>query len=650
MYGTGQGIWATNNASNGGTNTQLTAVNSWYFPDNGIEFTAVQQLVAPQTGVPLFSAIGDINGFAHTTLTSSPAGGGIASDIPGGSPGSMSSVDFAGQNPNIEAIVGQVGNDDGAYTTTDGSTWTEFASMPGGFASGGHIAVSADGSTFVWASSGSTPYYSPDDGNTWTQSTLPGGAASGGTIVADRVNPNDFYYWTENGSDNSWTLYISTDAGRTFTESAAGALGIGNVTLVANPYVAGDLWLSTYIGIYHSTDFGASFTQNSALAFQNVPAIAIGAPAPNSTTPTLFIYGTINNFLGVYRSDDGGSTWIQLNDVSHQWGGIVPAMAADPNVFGRVYLGINGRGVIVGNPTSSVPTGWTDVDINTPGNPGWATSSIPLSNGTTINEWILDGGGAGIQGTSDQFNFAYEPITGSSVISAEIISQTDADPTTALPDAGVMIRASTNANDPFVAMVQTPDNILFEYRTTTGGTLSSAFFGTNPGYVKIVRNGSSFSGFYSSDGTTWTQLGSTITIAAMPSTANVGLIATAGYNPQLTQATFANVNVTGFPTVATAAAANPNPVPGSSTALSVLGAEVGGESGLTYLWSSTGPAGVAYTGVTNGTNAAKNITANFTKAGNYDFTVTITDPNGLSVTSSVAVTVSAHAGIPIGDC
>jgi hypothetical protein len=93
------------------------------------------------------------------------------------------------------------------------------------------------------------------------------------------------------------------------------------------------------------------------------------------------------------------------------------------------------------------------------------------------------------------------------------------------------------------------------------------------------------------------------------------------------------------PTVAQAAAANANPVTGTSTALSVLGADDGGESNLTYLWSDTGPGNLSYSGTTNGTNAAKDITANFTQAGNYNFTVTITDSGGLFTTSSVAVTV-----------
>ena len=94
------------------------------------------------------------------------------------------------------------------------------------------------------------------------------------------------------------------------------------------------------------------------------------------------------------------------------------------------------------------------------------------------------------------------------------------------------------------------------------------------------------------------------------------------------------------PTVATPASANPNPVSGTTTALSVLGADDGGESNLTYTWSLTGtpPASVSF--AVNGTNTAKNSTATFTQAGNYNFQVTITDPEGLSVTSSATVTVN----------
>ena len=42
------------------------------------------------------------------------------------------------------------------------------------------------------------------------------------------------------------------------------------------------------------------------------------------------------------------------------------------------------------------------------------------------------------------------------------------------------------------------------------------------------------------------------------------------------------------PTVATPASANPNPVPGRTTTLSVVGADDGGEANLTYTWATTG--------------------------------------------------------------
>ncbi len=92
------------------------------------------------------------------------------------------------------------------------------------------------------------------------------------------------------------------------------------------------------------------------------------------------------------------------------------------------------------------------------------------------------------------------------------------------------------------------------------------------------------------------------------------------------------------PTVATPASATPNPVTGTTTALSVLGADNAGEAALSYTWSATGPAAVTFSA--NGTNGAKNTTATFTRAGTYTFTVSIRDVNGQSVGSIVTVTVA----------
>ena len=97
------------------------------------------------------------------------------------------------------------------------------------------------------------------------------------------------------------------------------------------------------------------------------------------------------------------------------------------------------------------------------------------------------------------------------------------------------------------------------------------------------------------------------------------------------------------PSVATPASATPSAVTGTTTNLSVLGADNSGEANCYYVWSATTlPTGAAApTYSVNGTNAAKNTTATFSKAGTYVFTVSIyNNQSGLAAISSVSVTVS----------
>src|SRR5207244_5697829 len=109
-----------------------------------------------------------------------------------------------------------------------------------------------------------------------------------------------------------------------------------------------------------------------------------------------------------------------------------------------------------------------------------------------------------------------------------------------------------------------------------------------------------------------------------------------------------------FPTIATAASASPSPAPGTTTDLSVLGADDAGEANLTYTWAVTaGPSGATFGA--NGTKAAKKSTATSTQPGTYTFQVTVADQDGLTATSQVAVAVQqppssmtrAHAWTPV---
>jgi MYXO-CTERM domain-containing protein len=96
------------------------------------------------------------------------------------------------------------------------------------------------------------------------------------------------------------------------------------------------------------------------------------------------------------------------------------------------------------------------------------------------------------------------------------------------------------------------------------------------------------------------------------------------------------------PIITQPAQANPNPVTGTTTQVSVLATDDGGDETILYAWSATGPGPVTFSA--SGTHAAKNATATFTRAGTYQLTATAQDAHGLSTSSTVQVAVVQMPG------
>ncbi len=65
--------------------------------------------------------------------------------------------------------------------------------------------------------------------------------------------------------------------------------------------------------------------------------------------PAIYLGGQVGSVRGYYRSTDGGASWTQINDSAHQWYYSGYVITGDPNLFGRVYIGTNGRGIIYGD-------------------------------------------------------------------------------------------------------------------------------------------------------------------------------------------------------------------------------------------------------------------------------------------------------------
>jgi subtilisin family serine protease len=94
------------------------------------------------------------------------------------------------------------------------------------------------------------------------------------------------------------------------------------------------------------------------------------------------------------------------------------------------------------------------------------------------------------------------------------------------------------------------------------------------------------------------------------------------------------------PTIVAGPSASPNPVTGTTTTLSVAGADDQGEPALTYTWSVVGtpPGPVSFSA--NGTNAAKSSLATFDLAGSYNLQVVLEDADHQIAVGGMTVTVA----------
>jgi phosphatidylserine/phosphatidylglycerophosphate/cardiolipin synthase-like enzyme len=180
---------------------------------------------------------------------------------------------------------------------------------------------------------------------------------------------------------------------------------------------------------------------------------------------------------------------------------------------------------------SSLPPGWNETDIGAVGISGGTAYS-----GGTFN---VSGSGADVWGTADAFHFTYQSLTGDGQMVARVASVANVN---AWSKAGVMIRGSLSAGSAYAFMiVSAAKGSAFQFRAANGGTAANVS-GTAiaaPYWVKIVRSGTTVTGYQSPNGNSWTPIGS-VSIA-LGSSAFIGLAVTSHDNTRLGSASFTNV-------------------------------------------------------------------------------------------------------------
>jgi hypothetical protein len=374
MYGTGATIYGATDLTKWDSGGKIT-IKPMAF---GLEETAVLDLVSPPSGPSLVSGLGDIGGFRHDDLTKVPSMMFTAPVFT-----STRSLDYAEKDPAIMVRSGDFTDADrpndahAAFSTDGGRNWFQ-GTEPGGVNNGGTIAAAADGSRFVWApgDSGIQVHYSVGFGNSWTQAQ---GIPANAVVESDRVNPQKFYGLKDG------KFYVSTDGGATFAATAAGGLPSSG-RFKAMPGIEGDIWLAGGNGLFHSTDSGASFAQVTGV--DSGIGIGFGKAAPGEDYQALYLVGSVGGVDGAFRSDDAGASWVRINDDQHQYGNWGDAVTGDPRVYGRAYIGTNGRGILYADPSgggaaaggSGAATDPTSQVTLTPVTPG--TTATPGSQPT----------------------------------------------------------------------------------------------------------------------------------------------------------------------------------------------------------------------------------------------------------------------------
>jgi hypothetical protein len=345
-----------------------------------------------------------------------------------------------------------------------------------------------------------------------------------------------------------------TSANNTFTLSASGSgigsssdqfnfanysvTGSGLVTALVdsltntNPSAAAGVMIrsdTTSSSLFAAVDLTAQntvvFSGRSGSGAFNFSPVSVGGPV------WLRVTDTNGGFTGYYSADD--VTWTQL--------GTSQAIAMPSAVtLGGIWASSNNASALntaVFSSVSLTQNGWTDADIGSPSIAGSAVYDTP-SDTTTIS-----GNGSDIFGTADQFNFDSTTMSGDGSVIAYVNSLTNTDP---WAKAGVMIRNDSTAGSAFAAVLVSPTNgIVFEWRSSAGLSVNqevSSPATPAPVGLKVTRSGSTYSGYYSTDGINWILIGPSQT-ATLNAAALGGIAVTSHNTSALCSTTISSVSV-----------------------------------------------------------------------------------------------------------
>jgi hypothetical protein len=358
----------------------------WKLQARGIEELVANDVIQPPGHAPLFAAWDfgihvkpDLN--AYSTTYGPKARVLISAQQMDWSPSNPAFIVTNASDARMDCCSEDGDSVLAGFSLDGGNSWQKFASLPQppGTKPGdpwrmsfGAIAVSANSiDNIVWAPAfNRSPYYTRDRGRSWTRVVLPGEKlpftgsftklyGSRKTLAADRVLPGTFYLMHSGDWQNGALagLWRTTDGGGKWTRVFQGQVSpnsTGSAKLRAVPGKAGHLFFTSGAGygpdtfLRRSVDGGAKWT--SIEGVDHVDDVAFGKAPAGGDYPTIFVSGRVGGTYGIWRSTDDAHSWRSVAGFPMGRLDQVTVIAADPNIFGRVYVGYMGSGWLYGEP------------------------------------------------------------------------------------------------------------------------------------------------------------------------------------------------------------------------------------------------------------------------------------------------------------
>ena len=204
-----------------------------------------------------------------------------------------------------------------------------------------------------------------------------------------------------------------------------------------------------------------------------------------------------------------------------------------------------GEAILAAEPPAALPEGWQSQDIGTTG------GSAAESDGT----WAISADGADVWDNSDQFHYAYVPLSGDGEIVARVVDNGTGSNNWA--KGGVMIRETLDPDSKHSIMALTGSEgggITFQGRPVTGersNSMHGDITASPPHWVKLTREGNTITAYHSADGVYWELFTDTVTDGDITNPIDVemvdpvliGLFVTSHQDGEIRTYTFDNMSV-----------------------------------------------------------------------------------------------------------